>query len=206
MSESESAPRTRRTWIWIWVAVAVVAVGVAVGVWAYTASQQASAPTSGATDTPTPQPTEVETPTPGATAPVEKPEDGADVPFGESAELEQGSSISLVSVEGVTAGRDIPGESSGPAVKVVIRVTNNGDAAIDTAGASVNLTYDGDDRTPAAAVSADDATVLPASIAPGASADGVFYFAVPVASDGDIRIMVDILAAESDVVFVGARP
>jgi hypothetical protein len=71
---------------------------------------------------------------------------------------------------------------------------------------SVNLTYDGDDRTPAPAVSADDATVLPASIAPGASAEASFYFAVPVASDGDIRIMVDILAAESDVVFVGARP
>jgi hypothetical protein len=204
MSESESAPRTRR--IWIWVAVAVVAIAVAVGVWAFTAGQLAASPSSTASETPTPQPTEVETPTPGATAPVEKPDDATETPLDEVVELDQGASIKLVSVEAVTAGRDIPGESSGPAVKVILGVTNTGDKPLDTGGVSVNLTYDGDDRTPAPAVSADDATVLPASIAPGESAEASFYFAVPVASDGDIRIMVDILAAESDVVFVGARP
>lgn len=145
-------------------------------------------------------------PAPGETAPIEKPPASTEVPFDEKETVAGKLLVEAVSVDGVTAGRDIPGEVSGPAVKVVIRVHNEGSEAVDTSGASVNLTYGDDDRIPAVELTDPASSTLPVSLAAGASADAVYIFAVPLEDAGNVRIMVDVLASEPDVVFAGPRP
>lgn len=159
----------------------------------------------GATGVP-PQPTSVEAPQPGKTEPVEKPPATSEAAFDEEVTVADSLHVEVVSVEAVEAGRDIPGEKAGPAVKVVISVQNSGDAPVDTAGVSVNLTYDGDNFTPAPEVLDDTSSVLAATIPPGGSGQGTYLFSVPLDSDGNVRIMVDVLASEPDVVFAGPRP
>ena len=55
-------------------------------------------------------------------------------------------------------------------------------------------------------VTGEDAAVWPASIAPGGAETAVFLFSVPQVPDGNIRVIVDLLASAPDVVFVGPRP
>lgn len=158
------------------------------------------------TSTPSPQPTEVTPPEPGATETITKPAEELTGNLADEVQMESGVEVEIVSLEAVTAGREIPGETSGPAVEVTLRATNVGDEPLDTGGTSVNLEYGGEDRTPAPSVSDPDESGFPPTIDPGKSADGNYLFAVPIAIDGDIRIIVDVLASEPNVVFSGARP
>lgn len=210
-SESTRAARARAGWVILAVVLVIVVVAV---VWALIAGQsggrEAGAETPAASpspsaEAPTREPSALPTPTPGATEGVEKPQEVVEVPIDEVARTE-GVAVEVESVEAVTAGRDIPGEKSGPAVKVTIRIVNESETPVDTAGASVNLTYGGEDRTPATPVTDPDATLWPVSVAPGESATAVFIFAVPLDSEGDLRVTVDLLATAPDVVFVGPRP
>lgn len=155
---------------------------------------------------PAAQPTAVEPPTPGATEPIEKPPSTAEANFEEAVTVAEDLVVELVSLEAVEAGRDIPGEVSGPAVKVVIVVENCGDEPVDTSGASLNLTYGGDSLIPAPEVLDDASSALTATIPPGGMGEGTYLFAVPLDSDGNVRIMVDVLASEPDVVFSGPSP
>lgn len=159
----------------------------------------------GATGTPA-QPTAVEPPEPGGTEPIAKPPSTEIAAFDESVGVSDDLVVTVVSVEAAEAGRDIPGERSGPAVKVVIAVENHGDQAVDTSGASVNLTYGDDDLVPAPQVLDDASSVLAPTVPPGGSAQGTYLFAVPLENAGNVRIMVDVLASEPDVVFSGPRP
>lgn len=152
------------------------------------------------------QPTVVEPPSPGATGTVTKPPTTEDSGFDDTVVVDPALEVSVVSVEAVTAGQDIPGEKSGPAVEVVVEVVNRGDDEIDLSGASVSLTYDGDSRVPAPEVIGDSTQLLPAALGAGRSAQAVSTYSVPLATNGEIRIIVDILAARPDVVFVGPRP
>lgn len=145
-------------------------------------------------------------PTPGGTEPVDKPSPLREVPFAEVETVDDSILVEVVSVEAVTAGRDIPGETSGPAVRVVIRVSNNGPEPVNTSGASVNMTYGDDDRIPAVELTDPESSVLPASVSPGETADASYVFSVPLEDAGNVRIMVDVLASEPDAVFFGPRP
>lgn len=165
-----------------------------------------SDPGGGAGDDVPAQPTSAEAPPPGATEPVLKPPSTKEASFDDEVQAGAGLVVEVVSIEAVEAGRDIPGEAAGPAVKVVLSVENRGQHAVDTSGVSVNLTYDGDSRIPAPEVIDDASELLPASLPAGASAEGTFLFAAPLDSDGNVRIMVDVLASEPDVVFSGPRP
>ena len=216
MTESVGGPQRRMGWRG-WTIVGVVAVlligGIVWGVIANSNSGQGepgASTTPGVTTTPgptpTPQPTEFETPTPGASDDVAKPGDGEEVPLDEPAPAVDGVVAEVTAIESITAGNDIPGEPSGPAIQVTVRLTNDSDAPVDTAGANVTLTYGGDDRLPAAGLTGEGTTVWPDSIPAGASADAIYQFAVPSSPDGDVRVTVDILAAAPNVVFVGPRP
>lgn len=152
------------------------------------------------------QPTAVEPPKSGGTEPIAKPPSTKIAAFDESVGVSDDLVVTVVSVEAAEAGRDIPGERSGPAVKVVIAVENHGDQVVDTSGASVNLTYGDDDLIPAPQVLDDASSVLAPSLPPGGTAQGTYLFAVPLDSAGNVRIMVDVLASEPDVVFSGPRP
>lgn len=210
MTETLKEPRGRMGWRG-WAVVGVVAVlligGIIWGVLANSASNDAGPGASTSPGaTPTPQPTEFETPSPGATDGVAKPDDGDEVPLDEPAPAVDGVVAEVTAIEATTAGNDIPGEPSGPAIQVTVRLTNGSDEPVDTAGANVTLTYGGDDRLPAAGVTGEGTTVWPESIPAGGQADAIFQFAVPSSPDGDVRVIVDILAAAPNVVFVGPRP
>lgn len=208
MAESRESQRRRLSvpgWIGAILAVVLLVAGV---VWGVLSNMPAdgSGPGAAPTVTTTPQPTDFETPTPGATTPVTKPGESVEVPLDKPSAPVEGAVVEVAGLKSLTAGRDIPGESSGPAVEVTVRITNKGDKAMDTAGSNVTLTYGGDERLPAVALTGDQTTVWPTSIAAGASADAVFLFSVPLAPEGDIRVIVDLLASAPDVVFVGPRP
>lgn len=172
-----------------------------------TGSPGAPAPvTSDAAPDPEASPSPTGPPATGGTEVVEKPAGGKEHSFDDTAPVASQLVVEVTSVEAVTAGRDIPGEISGPAVKVEIQVENIGTSAVDTSGASVNLTYGDDDLLPAASVMDGASVMLPGSLAPGATAVASYTFAVPLEDDRNVRIMVDILADEPDVVFNGPRP
>lgn len=210
MTESlKDSPRRMgwRSWTLVGLIAVLLIGGIVWGVLANSGAGQGGpngSPSSVAT--PTPQATEFETPSPGATDGVAKPDEGEEVPLDEPAPAVEGVVAEVTAIESVTAGNDIPGEPSGPAVQVTVRLTNGSDEAVDTAGANVTMTYGGDERLPAAGVSGEGATVWPASIPAGGQADAVFQFAVPSSPEGDVRVIVDILAAAPNVVFVGPRP
>jgi len=210
VTEPLEEPKRRMGWR-SWTTVAVILVllvgGIVWGVLANSASDQAAPGASTSPGpTPTPQPTEFETPAPGETDTVAKPDDADEVPLDEAAPAVAGVVAEVTAIEAITAGNDIPGEPSGPAIQVTVRLTNGSDESVDTAGANVTMTYGGDDRLPAAGLAGDGTSVWPESIAAGGSADAVFQFAVPSSPDGDVRVIVDILAAAPNVVFVGPRP
>ncbi|MFJ4224002.1 hypothetical protein [Microbacterium sp. NPDC089695] len=210
MTEPVEEPQRRPGWrVWAIAGAIVVLLvgGIVWGVLANSGSDQdpgAGSGTPGAS--PTPQPTEFETPTPGATDGADKPVDADEVAIDEPAPVVDGVVAEVTALEETTAGNDIPGEPSGPAIRVTVRLTNGSDEPIDTAGANTTLTYGGDDRLPAAGVAAEDATMWPATIPAGGHADAVFVFAVPSSPAGDIRVIVDVLATAPNVVFVGPRP
>ncbi|MFE6995691.1 hypothetical protein ACFVAE_07010 [Microbacterium sp. NPDC057659] len=201
----------RRGWL---IAVIVVVVVLVAGgiVWAViagangpTAAGPSAPPTAAGTPAPA-TPSVFPTPTAGATTPVEKTAAPIEVSPTETAQPKPGAFVTLASIEAVTAGRDIPGEKSGPAVKVAVQLVNDSDKPIDTGNSGVTLTYGGDDRTPAVVLTDDKAVNWPAQIKPGAKATAVYFFAVPLAVTGDVRVTVDLLPSGPDVVFVGPRP
>ena len=202
-----TAGRGRAPWI-VFVVVAALLVGGVV--WAVVGQGQpdasAAASPSPSWATPTPQPTAFETPAAGSTTEITKPPTDAEVPLDQPAPPVAGATVQLVAVTKGTFTGDVPGEPSGDAITVSVRVVNNGSAPIDTGAAGVNLTYGGDDRTPGIAVTDKKARVFPASVAPGAEATADFTFGAPLAAEGDIRVTVDLLASEPDIVFVGPRP
>lgn len=210
MTDSRTEPQRRMGWRG-WALVGVIVVLLVGGIiWGVLANSSADPADPGASadpgPTPTAQPTEFETPSPGATDGVAKPADGDEVPLEEPAPPVEGIVAEVTAITSTTAGNDIPGEPSGPAIRVTVRLTNGSNKPVDTAGANVTMTYGGDDRLPAAGLAGDGTSVWPASIPAGGSADAVFEFAVPSSPDGDVRVIVDILAAAPNVVFVGPRP
>lgn len=212
MSDSSEQRSSRRGWL---IAVAIVVVllvagGITGAVLANRATtpgdpHSSGAPTGAAPSAP-PTPSVFPTPSAGATAPIEKTAEPIEVKPGQTAEPTPEAFVDLSSLDAVTAGRDIPGEKSGPAVKVAVRLVNHSSKSLDTAGAAVNLTYNGDDRTPAVVLSDDSAVMWPRTLAPGKEATAVYFFAVPLAVTGDVRVIVDLLPSGPDVVFSGPRP
>jgi hypothetical protein len=137
-----TAGRGRAPWI-VFVVVAALLVGGVV--WAVVGQGQpdasAAASPSPSWATPTPQPTAFETPAAGSTTEITKPPTDAEVPLDQPAPPVDGATVQLVAVTKGTFTGDVPGEPSGDAITVSVRVVNNGSAPIDTGAAGVNLTY-----------------------------------------------------------------
>ena len=83
-----------------------------------------------------------------------------------------------LAVEAVNVEATVPGEVSGPAVRVKVTATA-GSTALDLSGASVTATY-GQDSTPAVMLTSDPRSQpLPDSAAAGSEATGVCDSAIP---------------------------
>lgn len=203
MVESTQGAGPRLRWILVGI-IGVIAVGIVA--WGIIANLPNSSEAGSGKTTTTIPAEKLPVPDPGKTTPIEKAKPPVSVKLTERAEPLTNVFVEVVSVEAVTAGRAIPGEPTGPAVKVEVRLVNDSGKAVDTAGASINLTYNGEDQTPAVTLTSNDAKNWPAEVPAGENSNSVFVFSLPDMIKGDIRVIVDLLAMGPDVVFEGPRP
>ena len=154
-------------------------------------AQASAAATDGSVPTPDGQPGE-----PGYTQPEADP-----VPLESPASVAD-AQVKLA-VEAVNVEATVPGEISGPAVRVKV-TTTAGSSALDLSGASVTATY-GQDSTPAVMLTSDQQSqTLPDSVAAGSEATGVYDFAIPEGSRDQVVVRVYLNSQEPAAVFSGA--
>ena len=154
-------------------------------------AQASAAASNGSAPTPDGQPGE-----PGYTQPEADP-----VPLESPASVAD-AQVKLA-VEAVNVEATVPGEVSGPAVRVKVTATA-GSTALDLSGASVTVTY-GQESTPAVMLTSDEQSqTLPDSVAAGGEATGVYDFAVPEGARDQVVVRVYLNSQEPVAVFSGA--
>ena len=147
---------------------------------------------------------------PGSAAPTpdgQPGEPGYTQPEADPVPLESPASVAdaqvKLAVEAVNVEATVPGEVSGPAVRVKVTATA-GSTALDLSGASVTATY-GQDSTPAVMLTSDkQSQTLPDSVAAGSEATGVYDFAIPEGSRDQVVVRVYLNSQEPAAVFSGA--
>lgn len=158
------------------------------------------APTASASpsETPAPDPTPSET---SADAPI------ADDVFGTPVATQvavtdtasvQDVTVSIVSIEEESATGQRPGETSGSAIRVVVRVLNEGGGDLDLAGIAVRA-YTGSELVPASPV--DEGSGFSGTAPAGAEATGTYVFSVPEDSVGSVTLTVSVSADSGLAVF-----
>lgn len=212
----------RRVPLWAIVAGGVVAALVIGGtIWLGLSRGEVTAAPTG---TPTGTPTESATPTDGesSSAPTPSPtsSDGATpepeetggstgpdgretlppVDLGDPAAPAETVEVRISDVDAVVAA-GVPGETSGPGVRVRVVVENSGDSAIDLRTAVVNL-Y-GADGTPGETVTTADTSPFPLSLAPGKKTNAVYVFTVAESNRDPIRVEVDLSVGDAVAIFEG---
>lgn len=111
--------------------------------------------------------------------------------------------VSLVLIESVDAIGSAPGETSGPAIRVTVRIENDSKAALPGSYVAVNA-YTGQDRAPAATIMHPGGDPFSGEIEPGKRAEGVYLFTLPESDRADVLIGVDYQAGKPTVTFRGS--
>lgn len=197
--------RTRKT---VLIAAGAVLVVIVAGIiWFVTAQggQPEGDPTPAASSSVPPTPSVFPTPTPGTTDVEPSDAEPVEVDIDDVATVVEGVTVEVVSMTAFESSSEQPGDLAGPALKVVVRVTNSTDAPLDLGGATVNLAY-GSDQNPAPPLGDTVASGLPATLAEGESAEGEYSFSIPVDARDDVGVTVDLLTGEPYVAFRGAAP
>ena len=123
----------------------------------------------------------------------------------EVADFGTGVTAEIVGLEAVDGVAKLPGEISGPALRVTVRLTNGSDAALALARVQVDLNS-GADRAPGLALTEPGAAPFVGELAPGDSADGVYVFGVPADRRDQVRVLVLYSVDAPMVVFEGPAP
>lgn len=116
---------------------------------------------------------------------------------------EDATTVSLALIEAVEGEAVAPGETSGPAIRVTVRIENTSAEPLDTAYVAVNA-YVGADRAPAPGLNHPGGTPFEGAIEPGGSAEGVYLFTVSEESRSDVLIGVDYRPGQPTITFRGA--
>lgn len=221
---------TARRRVWWSVASAVLAVVVIVLVVAGVAasnrtasdaagSNESSTPSPRPTAASTPMPSDVSSISPTATAPptvsAPSPTEAAEepappaaqapVPLTESAAAVPGVVFGVGALEAVDGVARGPGEVGGPSLRFTVTVRNDTPDTVPLTSTVVNLFF-GAEQSPATELTASGGAPFPASVAPGATQQGVFVFAVPSDLRDQVRIAVDYSVGVPIVLFEGAAP
>ncbi|PFG20465.1 hypothetical protein [Serinibacter salmoneus] len=106
----------------------------------------------------------------------------------------------ISTVEGTAAG---PGEVAGPAIRVVVEVTNETGASITMTGSAVNVYY-GSDRIPALPLSGPDIEAFPTRIPAGESGLAALVFGVPEGERDEVVVEVNSADLSRVVLFEGS--
>jgi len=123
----------------------------------------------------------------------------------QTAEVGDGVTASIASLDAIDAEAHGPGNIGGPALRVGIRLVNGTGAAISLDGVSINMTY-GPDLTPASPVNDPSTSMFTGSLAPGDSAEAVTVFTVPRDSRDTVSVTVGYRPGAPLVVFTGTAP
>lgn len=118
------------------------------------------------------------------------------------ADFGDGVTARITSVEPVDAEAFMPGEVSGPGVRLTVALTNGTDAPLDLDLVTVEL-FDASGR-PSTLITPHDVTQLTGALAPGATSDGSYLFTIAVADRSDVEVRVTYAAPNPTVVFQGS--
>lgn len=110
--------------------------------------------------------------------------------------------VSLPLIESVGGMAVLPGEVSGEALRVTVRVRNNSAAAVSLDTVVVNA-YRGADRIPLESIIEPGGRPFAGSVPPGGEATAVYLFTIDVANRSDVTITVDLKAGTPTSVFRG---
>jgi hypothetical protein len=154
---------------------------------------------------PTPAPAPETTPEPtGPTGNVDDPPPSRPaVALDAAAEVGDGVSASLVSLDAIEGTATGPGNIAGPALRITVRIENGTDEPVSLDGVVVDLAS-GRDLVPASPL--DDPSVAPftGTVAPGEHADGVYVFTIPEEDRGSVTVSVGYQAGAPLMVFTGS--
>lgn len=126
-------------------------------------------------------------------------------PIGAAAESVPGLSATIERLETVQGEARGPGEIAGPALRFAVVVVNSTGASLELSTVVVNLDY-GNDRIPGGEIAAPGGSPLPARVAGGATAEGVYLFTVPADARDLVNITVDYSVDVGPVIFSGPAP
>lgn len=138
-------------------------------------------------------------PAPGPTEAAPLPTVTADID--EEVELSTGMAVSLESVTATEVTAETPGEVSGPAVVVVVDLTNTSDEVQSIDSAVVNLTTA--DGEVGISTTAGDPSHLSGELAPDESAEATYVFMLDPADRREVTVSVNYSAGEPVAEFTG---
>jgi hypothetical protein len=196
----------------VWAAVASGASDDGAGGAAPTASVSSSSTTSATPEpsasatAPDPAPSSEPAPAPSTDpdAPF-VPDTEPAVPLTSTAEFGTGVSARVAGLESVAGEAEGPGEVAGPSVRASVVLTNDTGAAMSLDTTVVNL-YAGDQLTPGEPLSGPGVSVFTGTLAPGASATGVYVFRVAPDLRDRLQITVSYDPTVTTVLFEGPGP
>ncbi|OAH48804.1 DUF4352 domain-containing protein [Microbacterium oleivorans] len=116
--------------------------------------------------------------------------------------VDGGPTVSVRRIESVTGEAVLPGEVSGPAVRVTVEVKNGSTKPIDLTTAAVTL-FAGSSDLQASPVTKPAGRAFPSEVAPGKTAEGAFVFELPEGQRADVRIEVDLSVSDPLIAFEG---
>jgi hypothetical protein len=125
------------------------------------------------------------------------------VALGGSTTYSDGVAARLVDVKAVTAAARLPGETAGPALAVIVELTNTTAEGVSLDTVAVNL-YVGTEGVRAARVQADSGAPFSGTLAAGASAQAIYAFSVPEDQRNAVTVTVGHSPEAGTAVFSGA--
>lgn len=160
------------------------------------AASPSAAPTSTAA-TPMAPPASAAPPAPDAPIAPE----AAPVAPDEPAE-QAGVRVELATIERVEGIASAPGEISGPALRITVRITNGSTESVDVGLVAVNAYY-GEARRPASSIMQPGGDPFDGVVEPGGSAEGVYLFETGGTDLADVLIGVDVVPGQPTATFRG---
>ena len=125
----------------------------------------------------------------------------SDVPLTATAEAGNGVAVKVASLEQTTTTAQLPGEIAGAGVKVTLSVVNGSATALDLGNVVVDLQdANGVSQT---AMSATPASPFTGSLAPGATASGIYVFTFTADYANPAKIFVTLPTEVPVLVFAG---
>jgi hypothetical protein len=197
-----TSPWTTRRKVIVGVIAAVVVIAVVVAIVLLTGDRSSrpgggTSATPGSSSTPGASPTASASPGPSATPSA--------APIASPGTIKPGLTAQITKFEAVDGVAKTPGEVSGPSVRFTVVITNAG-SSTESLATTVVTAYYGDDSTPALQLSEPGGVDLPASVAAGSSATGVYIFTIPTDQRNNVRFEVDYSTKVAPLVFQGALP